>query len=117
MNRLTPKTLVIISLCLLALGWFLRGNSDAVSHGDQQICEAVVTEQMHGAPELLAKCHEPGMAAMMKAKRQNLSAQETAQAIGSANRSDVGGTLLGHFLLGLGLALLAGGLYKWRKQA
>lgn len=115
MDTRKPKLLALLGLIILVVGVALNISSDSVSQEDQLACEAIVKEQHGGHPELMDKCTEPGMVAMMRASEQNLSAQEAAQNISAANQSSLGGGLLAKFLLGLGLALFLVGLWGIKK--
>ena len=117
-----PKVMIIVGPICLLIGLFLQfGNfGSGISAVDKQICETAVQTQDWGGQkdEFLARCDsDVGFVAMMKAKQQGGGAQETAQAIAAANRSDVGGGMLSMFLMGFGVVLTLGGLFVGKKTA
>lgn len=112
MNRISPRTLILIGLIGLTLGWLLKGCGATVSKKDREACEASLKANNSDDPTLLDKCREPGMVAAIKAQGQNLDA---AQAIGSANQGSTALNMLSSLLQGIGLVALGFGIVGWRK--
>lgn len=106
-----PKLLLILGLILLVLSGLLywKGNAPAISSADQAACEESVQKKYgdHQDVSLLKMCKESvGFVAQMKAEASGASsAQEMAQAISEANRSEVGLSIFSMFFVGLMLAI------------
>lgn len=106
-----PIVLLILGVALLAVGGFLTLNGGP-PNADLAIvaqCQERVRDQ--GA-EMLAKCQEQAFATGMTATDAN----DAARAISAANNAEVGGNMLGMFLLGLGLVLTIFGGLAWRQK-
>lgn len=110
------SVLLLAGAVALAAGLYLNFMTGAVSSADQLRCETNVKTVYNNSQEalttLLPKCSEPGMVAMMDAQANNSSAAAAAQAISSANSSDIGSNALSFGLIGIGIGLLIGGLAR-----
>lgn len=103
-----------IGVLALAAGFYVQTNSGSVPATDKSRCEGII-QTIYGdnaevKASLIPKCSEPGMVAMMDAKANGSSATEAAQAIASANQSDISTTLLSYGLMGLGVGALFSGV-------
>lgn len=99
--------MIAIGLVLLLVGGVMqftggptKADAALVAH-----CRQNVTER-GGDADLIAQCDEQAFASAMTAT----DAESAARAISGANTSEVGGNTLSMFLLGLGLALVVGGV-------
>jgi len=108
-----PLILIAIGVVLLAIGGFMQfsGGPPRADPALVQACETSMTERGADAA-LIAQCREAAFASAMTAT----DAESAARAISAANRSEVGGGALSMFMLGMGLALLVGGLFLKFKQ-
>lgn len=109
-----PAILICIGALLLVLGAILSFSSgppkaDAVLA--QQCRDRMTAEKSEQS--LVKQCDETAFATAMTAT----NAQTAALAISAANNSEVGGNALSKFLLGVGVVILAGGIFLKRKQA
>lgn len=102
-----PLVLIILGAILLAAGAWMNFSSGppAADPALRQACEASMAER-GGDAELTAQCSQVAFATAATAT----DAQLAARAISAANNSEIGGGALSMFLLGLGLALLIGGV-------
>jgi hypothetical protein len=107
----SPLLLLILGLALLAIGGFLTLNGEPPSADPAMVTECQERVRGQGAA-MLAKCQEQAFAAGMTATDAN----EAAQAISAANNAEVGGNMLGMFLLGLGVVLTIFGGGTWRQM-
>lgn len=104
--------LLVVGLGLVGFGFYRQTMNAGVSAMDQARCEQIVRDSSGNSQEaldaLLPKCSEPGMVAMMDAQASGVDAVSASQSIASANQGDVTAHLLDWFLIGAGLAALAG---------
>lgn len=111
--------MTIVGIVCLLIGLFLQfGSGNGISVEDKALCEDIVQQKEFGAEkaDLLTRCGaDPGFVVLMKAQQAGTNAQETAEAIAAANRSDVGGGMLSLFLMGFGAVLTLGGLFVGKK--
>ncbi|WP_454815328.1 hypothetical protein [Labrys neptuniae] len=99
-----------LGVVLLGVGLYLQFGTVGVSPADRLRCEQAI-EKIYGDSDeakytLLPKCGEPGMVAMMDARAGGAGAEQAAQAIATANRSDLIGILLNCALIGAGIGAL-----------
>lgn len=108
--RKTPLVLLILGLALMAIGGVmtLKGGPPRADPAIVAQCRDRMRDQ--GA-DMLAKCQEQAFATAMTAT----DADAAARAIGTANTAEVGGTMLGMVLLGLGLVLTIAGAITSRR--
>lgn len=105
--------LICIGALLLILGIILNfgsGPPKADTALAQQCRENLTARQSE--PSLIKQCDETAFATAMTAT----DAQAAAQAISAANNSEVGGSMWSMFLMGVGVVLLAAGVFLRRKQ-
>jgi len=102
-----PLVLIVLGAILLAVaGWMtLSIGPTAADPTLRQACEASMAER-GGDAELKAQCSQVAFATAATAT----DAQSAAREISAANNSEIGGGAVSMFLLGLGLALLIGGV-------
>lgn len=103
-----PLLLIGLGLVCLVIGAVMT-LTGGPPHADPALvaqCRQSVTER-GGDADLMAQCDQAAFAAAMTAT----DADAAAQAISAANQSEIGGGMLSTFLIGIGLALLAGGLF------
>lgn len=116
------KALLYASLgvVLLGVGLYLQFGTAGVSPADRLRCEQAI-EKVYGDSDeakytLLPKCNEPGMVAMMDARTGGAGAEQAAQAIASANRSDLAGILINCALIGAGIGALGAAAAAFRQS-
>jgi hypothetical protein len=103
-----PLLLIAIGLVCLLIGGVMK-----VTGGPPGASPALVAQCRQnlaargGDAGMIAQCKETAFATAMTATDANAA----AGAISAANRSEVGGGMVSMFLIGLGLALLAGGAF------
>lgn len=106
------NTIVILALglLLLATGAFLEltGGPPKADAAQAQQCRAKMKD--NGA-DMVARCDEAAFASSVTAT----DAASAARAISAANNSEIGGNALAMFLIGIGLALVLGGVLLRRK--
>ncbi|WP_442679694.1 hypothetical protein ACSBM8_00365 [Sphingomonas sp. ASY06-1R] len=108
-----PLLLLIVGLALLAVGGFIWSGSGPAKADSATMAQCQDRMQDQGA-DMMAKCQEKAFATAMTAT----DADEAARAISSANNSEVGGNMLGMFLIGIGIVMAAGGGYlMWQQSA
>lgn len=97
----------VIAIALIGIGCYRQFATPSASAADQARCEAIVKEIYATTPESIAtlagKCGEPGMVAMMDAKKNSDGAKAAAQAIASANQQDLWSILINCALIGAGI--------------
>lgn len=103
-----PVIPIVIGLVCLVIGGVMHFTGSAPKADPALIaqCRQNITDR-GGALDLIAQCDETAFATAMTAT----DASSAAPAISAANRSGVGGDMIFMFLMGLGLILLAGGLF------
>jgi hypothetical protein len=103
-----PLLLIAIGLICLVIGGMMKvaGGPPSADPALAAQCRQSVAAR-GGDAQLLAQCKETAFATAMTATDANAA----ARAISSANRGEVGGGMVAMFLIGVGLALLAGGLF------
>jgi hypothetical protein len=109
-----PTVLICIGALLLLLGVILHfssGPPKADTALAQQCRENLTARKSE--PDLIKQCDETAFATAMTAT----DAQAAAQAISAANNSEIGGSTGSMFLIGVGVVVLAGGIFLRRKQA
>jgi hypothetical protein len=108
-----PTVLICIGAILLLLGIILNFSSGPPKADTAlaQQCPDNLTAR-NAEPSLIKQCDETAFATAMTAT----NAQAAAQAISAANNSEVGGSMWSMFLIGVGVILLAGGVFLRRKQ-
>ena len=103
-----PKVILLIGLMFLmiggALNFMVRGAAAATSE-QEAACREQLASQGGDSAAMAHRCNEAVVAIGIGSQRLGLSAPEAAQAIAAANQGEVGGNMLGKFLLGFGLAL------------
>ena len=109
----TPVLLIAIGLLALIIGGTMNftGSAPKASPALVQQCQEKMRAR-NADDALVRQCSEAAFATAMTAT----DAQAAAQAISTANNSEVGGGFVAMFLVGLGLALFLGGILAWRKQ-
>lgn len=109
----TPKLLVIAGVILLALGLVLKftGGAPGVDPAARQQCEQTMTANGAGQ-DLINRCGE----ATFPIATTATDAESAARGISAANSSEIGGSTLSMFLIGLGLALATGGFLDSRRR-
>ena len=108
-----PVMLIGIGVLLLVLGAvlsFSSGPPKADAALAQQCRDRLTAEKSEQS--LIEQCEGTAFATAMTAT----DAQAAALAISAANNSEVGGNMLSKFLLGVGIVLLAVGIFLKRKQ-
>lgn len=107
MLKKNPVILIAIGVVLLAIGGFMSFSGGAPK-ADPALVQACQTEMQSrgGDADMIAKCKETAFATAMTAT----DAQSAARSISAANNSEIGGNALSMFLIGLGLALVVGGV-------
>lgn len=112
---------ILVAICLIGLGSYRQFGSQSVSVADRTRCEAIVKEAYAASPQssamLIEKCGEPGMVAMMDARKNNLGAEAAAQSIASANHQDILSILLNCALIGAGIGAAGAAVGAGRKKA
>jgi hypothetical protein len=108
-----------LGVILLGTGLYLQFGMAGVSPADRLRCEQAI-EKIYGDSDeakdtLLPKCSEPGMVAMMDARAGGAGAEQAAQAIAGANRSDLVGILLNCALIGAGIGGLGAAATAFRQ--
>lgn len=103
-----PLLLIAIGLICLVIGGVMKvtGGPPGADPALVAQCRQNVTER-GGDADLIAQCDGAAFASAMTATDANAA----AQAISAANQSEIGGGMVSMFLIGIGLALLAGGLF------
>lgn len=110
-----PLVLIALGVILIAVGAWMNFSSGppAADPALRQACEASMAER-GGDADMIAQCSQVAFATATTAT----DAESAARAISAANNSEIGGSTLSMFLLGLGLALLIGGVVlRLRKSA
>ncbi|QAZ42796.1 hypothetical protein C1M53_07285 [Mesorhizobium sp. Pch-S] len=111
----------VIALALIGVGCYRQFVTPSASAADQARCETIVKEIYATSPEsietLAGKCGEPGMVAMMDAKKNSDGAQAAAQAIASANQQDLWSILVNCALIGAGIGAAGAAVAAARKKA
>lgn len=103
-----PLLLIAIGLVCLLVGGVMKVTAGPPG-ADPALaaqCRQNVTER-GGDTALMAQCDEAAFATALTAT----DAQSAAQAISAANQNEIGGGMISMFLIGIGLALLVGGLF------
>lgn len=99
-----------LGVILLGVGLYLQFGTPGVSPAYRLRCEQAIEKIYGGSDEakytLLPKCNEPGMVAMMDARTGGVGAEQAAQAIAAANRTDLVGILINCALIGAGIGAL-----------
>lgn len=105
--------LVLLGLLMLVAGGYLRFSGGPAS-ADIAVVEKCRAEMARRGADaaMTGKCEEAAFAHMITA----VDADTAAQAISAANRSEIGGDTLSMFLLGLGAALVVGGVWIGRRR-
>lgn len=105
--------LIALGALLLAIGavMSLTGGPPAADAALAQSCEQKMTAQGADAG-LVAQCKETAFATAMTAT----DADVAARAISAANNGEIGGGMIAMFLIGVGLALVAGGIVVGLKK-
>ena len=103
-----PLLLVAIGLVCLVIGGAMKLSGGAPSADESLVaqCRQTVTER-GGDADLIAQCDGQAFATAMTATDANAA----AQTISAANQGEIGDGMISMFLLGIGVALLAGGLF------
>ncbi len=108
-----PLVLIIVGAILLAIGGMLHfggaGGAPKADSALMQQCQQKMKAE-NAEPAMIQQCDEKTFATAMTAT----DAQSAATAISAANNSEVGGSMMSMFFIGVGLALLAGGVYLQR---
>ncbi|WP_448953689.1 hypothetical protein [Labrys neptuniae] len=109
-----------LGVVLLGAGLYMQFGTAGVSPADRLRCEQAIEKIYGGSDEakytLLPKCGEPGMVAMMDARTGGVGAEQAAQAIATANRSDLVGILLNCALIGAGIGALGAAAAAFRQS-
>lgn len=103
--------IVVLGLVLLAAGAFLQVTSGPPKANAAQAQQCRDRMKDSGA-DMVARCDEAAFASQMTAT----DADSAARAISAANASEIGGNALAMLLIGIGLALLVGGIVLSRKR-
>ena len=106
-----PIVLIALGLVLLVAGVFLQVTGGPPKAGAAQAQQCRDKMKDNGA-DMIARCDEAAFAAQMTAT----DADSAARAISAANTSEIGGNALAMLLLGLGVALLLGGIVVSRQR-
>lgn len=109
-NITRPAIVAALGIILLGSGIYLHFGGASVDDEDRARCEQIVIEK-HGDNDavrtnLLPKCNEAGMVAMMESQANMLDANEAAQAIASANKGDLLASIIGYTMIGTGFAAI-----------
>jgi hypothetical protein len=104
--------IIILGLVLLAAGAFLQVTGGPPEADPAQAQECRDRMKDNGA-DMIARCDEAAFAAQMTAT----DVDSAARAISAANSSEIGGNALAMGLIGLGLALLVGGVVLSRQRS
>lgn len=109
-----------LGVVLLGVGLYLQFGTTGVSPAERLRCEQAI-EKIYGDSgeakyTLLPKCGEPGMVAMMDARTGGAGAEQAAQAIASANRSDLVSILINCALIGAGIGALGAAAAAFRQS-
>lgn len=109
--RKNPIILIALGLVLLVTGAFLQvtGGPPKAETAQAQQCREKMKD--NGA-DMIARCDEAAFAAQMTAT----DADSAARAISAANTIEIGGNALAMGLIGLGAALLVGGIVVSRQR-
>lgn len=113
--RKNPKLLLIVGVLLLLAGFALdfgSGGEAQATAQQEQLCRTEMARRGPGAAELAEKCSEANFAIAIAASSvgSSVSADEAAAAISGNNQTEVGGSTLSKFLMGLGIGLLIAGI-------
>lgn len=102
-----PLILIALGVVLIAIGGLIHftGGPPAADPGLRQACEASMAERGADAG-LIAQCRQVAFATATTAT----DAESAARSISAANNGEIGGSALSMFLIGLGLALVVGGV-------
>ena len=102
-----PIVLIALGVLLIAVGGWMQftGGPPKADPGLRQACEASMAERGADA-DLIAQCKEVAFATATTAT----DAASAARSISAANSGEIGGNALSMFLIGLGLALVVGGV-------
>lgn len=109
-----PLLLIAIGLVCIVIGGFMKITSGPPAANPALVaqCQQTITER-GGDAQMMAQCKETAFASAMPAT----DAESAAKAISAANQSEIGGGMVSVFLIGIGIALLIGGLFlRFRKQ-
>ena len=103
-----PMLLIAIGLVCLVIGVVMKttGGPAGADPALAAQCRQNLTER-GGDADLIAQCELEAFAIAMTAS----DADAAARGISAANQGEVGGSMISMFLIGLGLALLFGGLF------
>lgn len=101
----------VLGIALIAFGGYRQFVAPSVNPADQARCETLVRDQSAGdeqaLAELLPRCVDPGMVAMMDAQAAGDNAQAAAARIAAANQTDYSDHILDWALIGFSLVMLA----------
>lgn len=102
-----PLLLIVIGLICLLIGGVMQitVRPPEADPARAAQCRQNLTER-GGDTDLIGQCGQAAFASAMTAT----DADAAAQTISAANQSEIGGGMVSMFLIGIGLALLAGGL-------
>ena len=104
-----PRNLLWIGLVLLLIGAVLSfgpGSGPASASGDTEAACRTEMAKRGGDTSLADQCSDANFATAITAT----NASDAAAAISANNRSEIGGSALGKFLLGMGLVLTVFGI-------
>jgi len=103
-----PLLLIAIGLICLVIGVLMKttGGPPGADPALAAQCRQTMIER-GGDADLIAQCDGAAFASAMTAT----DADSAARSISAANRSEIGGGMVSMFLLGIGLAFVAGGLF------
>ena len=110
--KLNPLIALVIGIVLLAVGSFISfGNAPpAADPASATACRERFKDQ---GQEMLGRCDEAAFATAMTATDAN----KAAASISASNSQEIGGNVLGMFLLGIGLVLTLTGGFGWMQQS
>ncbi len=111
--RKNPAVMTAIGAIVLLIGLVLNftGSAPKADPAMAQQCRDRLSAQK-AEPSEITQCSQAAFATAMTAT----DAQAAALAISAANNSEIGGSMLAKFLLGLGLVLLIAGIAAKRKR-
>lgn len=104
-----PRILLWIGLAMLVIGGFLTfmNGPTGADAATEQACRAEMERRGPEMKEMADSCSEANFAIAMT----STDASSAAKAISGNNQAEVGGNMLGQFLLGMGLVLTLAGIF------
>ena len=107
-----PIAVLALGLLLLAAGAFLQVTGGP-PRADAALAQQCRDKMTGDGTDMLVRCDDVAFASSVTAT----DAASAARAISAANNHEIGGNMLAMFLIGIGLALVLGGVLLRRKTA